>query len=81
MYKILEGCPRCRTYPVRASHLRGPIEWLRSRIFYMRPYRCIACGWRGWANESFDRRKRTDPKRAIQGRRAGDRKMTPPTLA
>jgi hypothetical protein len=74
MYKILEGCPRCRQYPLRISHLRGPFEWLRQKITRKSPYRCLACGWRGWADEAFDRRQRTDLKRGRQARRKDDRK-------
>lgn len=74
MYKILAGCPRCKQYPLRISHTRGPLEWLRELVTRKRPYRCVACGWRGWADETFDRRQRTDMKQALKARRADDRK-------
>ena len=72
MYRILEGCPRCHQYPVRMSHLRGPLEWLRHWLTRRRPFRCPACKWRGWANQSWERRQRVEPHGVRLGRRADD---------
>ncbi|MFA5909611.1 MAG: hypothetical protein WC815_12595 [Vicinamibacterales bacterium] len=55
------------------SHLHGPWEWLRHRLTRKRPFRCQACGWRGWADQSWERRQRDEPVARRLGRRAGDR--------
>jgi hypothetical protein len=78
MYRILKGCPRCRQFPLHMSHMHGPLEWLRHRLTRMRPYRCPACRWRGWAHQSWERRQRSDPRGLRLGRRAEDPKASVP---
>jgi hypothetical protein len=74
MYRILDGCPRCGHHPVHGSHARGLVEWLRRRLTKKRLFRCPACQWRGWANQAWDRRQRTDARGARLRRRADDPK-------
>jgi hypothetical protein len=44
-------CPRCRVFAVRRSRPAGWLEQLRVRFTHARPYRCRACGWRGWGQK------------------------------
>jgi hypothetical protein len=40
-------CPTCHASTHR-SHARSWLERLRRRLTGRAPYRCSACGWRGW---------------------------------
>ena len=40
-------CPQCRSHQLQRSHTRWwerPHRWMSANV----PYRCGACGWRGW---------------------------------
>ena len=41
-------CPGCHLETVRRSRSRGWWEKCRKTLTRMRPFRCGACGWRGW---------------------------------
>ena len=41
-------CPTCASPRVLQSRLRGRFERIRQRFTDKEPYRCHACGWRGW---------------------------------
>jgi FlaA1/EpsC-like NDP-sugar epimerase len=43
-----QQCPRCKSWAVRRSRARGPIERLRKDMSVQRLFRCEDCGWRGW---------------------------------
>ncbi len=60
-YRILEGCPHCGGYPVTPSSSGGLLERLRRRLTGKQLFRCERCGWRGWADESWDRRRQNLP--------------------
>jgi hypothetical protein len=74
MYRVLEGCPKCGHFKLRESIFHGMWERLRHRLTGKRPFRCRGCGWRGWADESWDRRQRLDEAGQRLGRRAEDRR-------
>ena len=39
------------------SHARSWVERLRRRVTARTPFRCSACGWRGWRVEPDERRQ------------------------
>jgi hypothetical protein len=41
-------CVSCHSPSVHRSRARGPLEQMRRQLTQKRPYRCYACGWRGW---------------------------------
>jgi FlaA1/EpsC-like NDP-sugar epimerase len=41
-------CRSCASSSVHRSRVNGPIEQIRRQLTAKRPYRCHACGWRGW---------------------------------
>ena len=41
-------CRSCASSSVHRSRVSGPIEEIRRHLTAKRPYRCHACGWRGW---------------------------------
>jgi hypothetical protein len=53
--------------------MKGPHERLRQWLTGKAPYRCLACRWRGWAHDSWDRRQRELEHGHRIGRRADDR--------
>lgn len=48
--KVATGqvCPTCASDTVYRSHIRSGLEQIRRKVSSTRPYRCHACGWRGW---------------------------------
>ena len=42
-------CPACGSNRVFRSKSRNAFERFRRQFTVKRPYRCHACGWRGWA--------------------------------
>jgi predicted RNA-binding Zn-ribbon protein involved in translation (DUF1610 family) len=42
-------CPACGSNRVFRSKTRSAFERFRRQFTMKRPYRCHACGWRGWA--------------------------------
>lgn len=42
------GCAACNSGSLHRSRVSGPFEQLRRQFTAKRPYRCYACGWRGW---------------------------------
>jgi hypothetical protein len=44
-------CPQCRADELHHSRPRSWIERWRRRISGLVPFRCYACGWRGWMAE------------------------------
>jgi FlaA1/EpsC-like NDP-sugar epimerase len=43
-----QACPKCRTGRARRSRTRTLHERAYKSLTLKRPYRCGACGWRGW---------------------------------
>ena len=41
-------CRSCASSSVHRSRVGGPFEQIRRQLTAKRPYRCHACGWRGW---------------------------------
>ena len=41
-------CPKCASEDIHRSHTRSTWEAWRKAITGKRPYRCLACDWRGW---------------------------------
>jgi hypothetical protein len=54
-------CPQCRSHQLQRSHTRWwerPHRWMSADV----PYRCGACGWRGWhRSEGHGPASRTSP--------------------
>lgn len=46
-------CPRCLKQTLFRSRHRNMRELLRKKFSRKRPYRCHACGWRGWMVKHF----------------------------
>jgi predicted RNA-binding Zn-ribbon protein involved in translation (DUF1610 family) len=44
----VENCPKCGSERVHPSRLISRGDQLRRRLTGRIPYRCHACGWRGW---------------------------------
>ena len=44
----MEECPQCGSVRISRSETRWPVERVRKLFTAHRPYRCRACGWRGW---------------------------------
>ena len=44
----MQTCPKCKSEDIHRSHTKSKWESWRKRITGKRPYRCHACGWRGW---------------------------------
>ena len=44
----MRTCPKCESEDIHRSHTRSTWESWRKKITGKRPYRCHACGWRGW---------------------------------
>ena len=44
-------CRQCQSDKIRRSRTRNTWEWVRKEITHKRPYRCHACGWRGWERD------------------------------
>jgi hypothetical protein len=50
-------CPRCHSTDLRRSATRSRWERWRKEITGKRPYRCLACRWRGWKSiDTFEER-------------------------
>lgn len=64
-------CPKCQSTGLRRSRTRGRWERWRKEITSKRPYRCGACGWRGWLSA-----RETD----LDGVRAHPAPADPPNL-
>jgi FlaA1/EpsC-like NDP-sugar epimerase len=41
-------CPSCASGSVHRSRVNGALEHIHRQLTDKRPYRCYACGWRGW---------------------------------
>ncbi len=64
----MRKCPRCKSGDIHRSRAKSKWENWRKRITNRRPYRCRACGWRGWAFETestFTDAEREAAERAI----------------
>lgn len=64
----MEHCPKCKSNRIHRSRSRNWWERLRRDFSRNRPYRCEACGWRGWGPE-------TDPQYSRSSAQVPD---TPP---
>lgn len=55
----MSRCPKCDSEDIRRSRTKTRWERWRKDITGKRPYRCMACRWRGWmlvrVGESHDR--------------------------
>jgi predicted RNA-binding Zn-ribbon protein involved in translation (DUF1610 family) len=45
----MDICPKCHSQRVHRSRIRSAIERARRALTGKAPFRCPACGWRGWA--------------------------------
>jgi hypothetical protein len=64
----MERCVRCKSPDVHISRTRNRWEVWRREITGKRPFRCRACGWRGWAvdvGRVFHGRDHIDAERAL----------------
>jgi predicted RNA-binding Zn-ribbon protein involved in translation (DUF1610 family) len=44
----MHQCPKCGSAHIHRSRAKSKWETLRKAVTGKRPYRCRACGWRGW---------------------------------
>ncbi len=44
----MEKCPKCQSMRVHRSRTRSAFERFRRNFTGKAPFRCPACGWRGW---------------------------------
>jgi hypothetical protein len=44
----MHECPHCKSERIHSSRTRSKWEEWRKKITDKRPFRCRACGWRGW---------------------------------
>jgi len=49
----MDTCPECGSPRVFRSKTRTAFERFRRQFTLKRPYRCHACGWRGWAPDGM----------------------------
>jgi len=49
----MDTCPACGSHRVFRSKTRTAFERFRRQFTMKRPYRCHACGWRGWAPDGM----------------------------
>jgi len=47
----VQQCPQCQSEVIHRSRTRNRWESWRKEITGKRPYRCHACGWRGWGED------------------------------
>lgn len=45
-------CPKCNSNDVHRSRAKTRWETWRKEITAKRPFRCHACGWRGWRHDT-----------------------------
>jgi hypothetical protein len=67
----MQQCPRCQSASIHRSRSKTAWETLRKEITGKRPFRCRACGWRGWGYESapkFNEGERLQAERAPAAR-------------
>ena len=55
----MHKCPKCKSAKIERSRSRSKLETLRKEITNKRPFRCHACGWRGWG---YDEGPKFDPQ-------------------
>jgi hypothetical protein len=61
-------CPKCRSTQIHRSRSRSTWEVWRKQLTSKRPYRCDACSWRGWGEDTglhFDDEQREVAEGAI----------------
>ncbi len=64
----MQQCPKCKSEDVHRSRAKSRWEQWRKEITGKRPYRCQACGWRGWGPDmgpKFDDVEREMAERAL----------------
>ena len=66
----MHNCPKCRSENIHRSRAKTRWEALRQEVTGKRPYRCHACGWRGWSVD-------LGPKISESGREAAERALAP----
>ncbi len=44
----MHQCPKCESADIHRSRAKTRFESWRKDVTGKRPYRCHACGWRGW---------------------------------
>jgi hypothetical protein len=66
-------CPACRSGCVRRSRRRGIVEKTLLTVAFVRPFRCVECGWR-FLRPTF--RRSFETEQAVFGSR-----MTPKVAA
>ena len=55
----MHQCPKCKSAELERSRSRSKLETWRKHVTNKRPFRCHACGWRGWG---YDLGPKFDPK-------------------
>jgi DNA-directed RNA polymerase subunit RPC12/RpoP len=68
---VMLQCAKCQSHNLVRSRSRSQWERWRKRITGTRPYRCRACGWRGW---------RADEPLATAAAAAASTAVDPPNL-
>ena len=48
----MHQCPKCSSQDIHRSRAKSQWESWRKELTGKRPYRCRACGWRGWGADS-----------------------------
>lgn len=48
----MDQCPKCKSADIHLSRSRSKWEKWRKEVTGKRPFRCLACAWRGWGIES-----------------------------
>lgn len=64
----MHQCPKCNSDDIHRSRAKSKWEAWRKEITGKRPYRCHACGWRGWGADmgpKFGDRERELAERAL----------------
>ena len=44
----MQACRKCNSHDVHRSRAKSKLEHWRKELTGKRPFRCRACGWRGW---------------------------------
>jgi hypothetical protein len=64
----MHRCPKCKGGDIHRSRAKSTWEGWRKKLTGKRPFRCMACGWRGWAVDvgpTFSDAERKAAERAI----------------
>ena len=71
----MHHCPKCKSNDIHRSRAKSKWEGWRKKITGRRPFRCRACGWRGWGvdfGQTFGERNLKDADLLHDERRRRD---------